>query len=76
MRLFLFTLFISCLSILTRAQNPIVPQDIYIADPSAYVWANGKPLLPILKKKQEFIRCGSAFMPAIGKCSKSMNSGL
>jgi hypothetical protein len=64
MRIFLFTLFISCLSILTLAQNPIVTPGVYIADPSAHVWADGKPLLPILKKLSEFIRCGSAFMAA------------
>jgi len=42
MKIFIFTLSISCLSILTRAQNPIVPPGVYIADPSAHVWADGK----------------------------------
>jgi hypothetical protein len=25
-----------------RAQNPIVPPGVYIADPSAHVWKDGK----------------------------------
>lgn len=33
--LFLFTAFVN-------AQNPIVPAGVYIADPSAHVWADGK----------------------------------
>ena len=33
------------------AQNPIVPPGVYIADPSAHVWADGNQLPPILRKQ-------------------------
>ena len=32
----------TCLSFLINAQNPIVPAGIFIADPSAHVWDDGK----------------------------------
>jgi arabinoxylan arabinofuranohydrolase len=34
--------FVSCISIFTWAPNPIVPPGVYIADPSAHVWNDGK----------------------------------
>jgi len=36
----IFLLFLAALGL--RAQNPIVPPGVYIADPSAHVWADGK----------------------------------
>lgn len=36
------TLIFTCLVFLLRAQNPIVPAGVYIADPSAHVWNDGK----------------------------------
>jgi len=38
----ILTLIIFLYSISIFAQNPIVPPGVYIADPSAHVWANGK----------------------------------
>lgn len=35
-------LIFTCLVFLLRAQNPIVPTGVYIADPSAHVWNDGK----------------------------------
>ncbi len=42
MKKILFVFIIICLSITTKAQNPIVPPGVYIADPSAHVWNDGK----------------------------------
>lgn len=40
-KLTILLLLVSSLGLL-RAQNPIVPPGVYIADPSAHVWADGK----------------------------------
>lgn len=39
---FTAALVLTCLVFLLNAQNPIVPAGIYIADPSAHVWGDGK----------------------------------
>lgn len=41
-KLFLLLFLINTFSISITAQNPIVPPGVYIADPSAHVWDNGK----------------------------------
>lgn len=42
MRRSICTVFLVALVTLARAQNPIVPAGVYIADPSAHVWKDGK----------------------------------
>jgi arabinoxylan arabinofuranohydrolase len=42
MRSIIFIIGCLCLSEVLWAQNPIVPAGVYIADPSAHVWADGK----------------------------------
>jgi arabinoxylan arabinofuranohydrolase len=42
MRITIFIIGCLCLSGVLWAQNPIVPAGVYIADPSAHVWADGK----------------------------------
>jgi len=37
-----FLIFLLISAYVSRAQNPIVPAGVYIADPSAHVWDNGK----------------------------------
>jgi arabinoxylan arabinofuranohydrolase len=38
----LLLFFLTSFLFLTQAQNPIVPPGVYIADPSAHVWSDGK----------------------------------
>jgi arabinoxylan arabinofuranohydrolase len=37
-----FTIVLFCNTLIIQAQNPIVPAGVYIADPSAHVWSDGK----------------------------------
>jgi len=41
-RYFLSALTVLALNLIVHAQNPIVPQGMYIADPEAHVWKDGK----------------------------------
>ncbi len=42
MKKFIYSFIFSVLAIYSYAQNPIVPEGVYIADPSAHVWKDGK----------------------------------
>ncbi|WP_319592481.1 family 43 glycosylhydrolase [uncultured Draconibacterium sp.] len=41
-KVLLITIFVFNISHTIRAQNPIVPAGVYIADPSSHVWADGR----------------------------------